>query len=158
VHVRGLIVILLLVVAPPAVFAANVGPRPTVQLSRWHGFDRLDFTVQDRPAILIVPATPAAGRPWIWRTEFFEHEPQVDLALLARGWFVAYVDAKNMYGNAKAMGIFGQFYAHLVVNYGLAKRAVLEGFSRGGLYAVNFAINHPTRVAALSRRARSGHT
>lgn len=129
--------------------AANVGPPSAVQTSKWNGFDRLDFTVGGRPAILVLPASAAPGRPWIWRAEFFGHEPQVDLALLARGWHVAYIDAKNMYGGPKAMGVFGQFYAHLVVQHALAKRVVLEGFSRGGLYAFNFAATHPTRVAAL---------
>jgi pimeloyl-ACP methyl ester carboxylesterase len=97
----------------------------------------------------VVPATAAPGKPWIWRTEFFDHEPPVDLALLTRGWHVAYIDAKNMYGGPKAMALFGQFYAHVVVHAGLSKRVVLEGFSRGGLYAFNFAATHPTRVAAL---------
>jgi pimeloyl-ACP methyl ester carboxylesterase len=59
------------------------------------------------------------------------------------------MDAKNMYGGPKAMALFGQFYAHVVVNYHLAQRVVLEGFSRGGLYAFNFAATHPSRVAAL---------
>jgi pimeloyl-ACP methyl ester carboxylesterase len=149
VDVRHLIVFLLWTAAPAVVPAANVSPPSPVQQSRWNNFDRLDFTLAGRPSILVLPASPAPGRPWIWRTEFFGHEPQVDLALLARGWHVAYIDAKNMYGGPKAMGLFGQFYAHLVVNYRLAQRVVLEGFSRGGLYAFNFAATHPARVAAL---------
>jgi len=117
--------------------------------TEWNGFARIDFTVAGRPCLLVLPAQPAPGRPWIWRTEFFGHEPQADLALLARGWHVAYMDAKNLYGAPKAMAWFGQFYAHLVVQFGLAPRVVLEGFSRGGLYAINFALAHPKRVAAL---------
>ena len=117
--------------------------------SDWNGFTRIDFTVAGRPCLLVLPAQSAPGRPWIWRTEFFGHEPQADLALLAQGWHVAYMDAKNLYGAPKAMAWFGQFYAHLVVQFGLSSRVVLEGFSRGGLYAINFAIAHPKRVAAL---------
>ena len=132
----------------PAAVAAVTGPT-TVTRSTWEGFERLDFTVAGRPCLLVLPKQPAAGRPWIWRTEFFGHEPQTDVALLGRGWHVAYMDAKNMYGGPKAMALFGDFYAHVVVNYQLSARVVLEGFSRGGLYAVNFAATHPTRVAAL---------
>jgi pimeloyl-ACP methyl ester carboxylesterase len=128
---------------------ANVPAAGPAQRSEWNGYQRLDFTLSGRPCILVLPATPAPGRPWIWRTEFFNHEPQADLALLARGWYLAYMDARNMYGGPKAMALFGQFYAHLVVQGGLASRVVLEGFSRGGLYAINFALAHPTRVAAL---------
>lgn len=144
---RGFLLVLLLALAA-AVRAADAPP-PALQLSRWHGFERLDFTVAGRPCILVAPATLAPERPWIWRTEFFDHEPQVDLALLSRGWCVAYMDARDMYGSPKAMALFGEFYAHMVVNFGVAKRVVLEGFSRGGLYAFNFAAAHPTRVAAL---------
>src|SRR4029450_3042828 len=42
-----------------------------------------------------------------------------------------------------------EFTAHLVKELGLARRAVLEGFSRGGLYAVNYAAAHPDHTAAL---------
>lgn len=128
---------------------ADVAVPVAAQSSVWQGYERLDFSVAGRPCLLVRPAKPAAGNPWIWRTEFFGHEPQADLALLARGWHVAYMDAKNMYGAPKAMALFGQFYAHLVVQYSLATRPVLEGFSRGGLYAFNFAAAHPSRVAAL---------
>ena len=148
----------LIVFSVAMVFVAAAGARAetasqndglAIKKSNWNSFERLDFTVADRACLLIVPKQTAPGRPWIWRTEFFGHEPQADLALLARGWHVACMDAKNMYGAPKALALFGQFYAHVVVHYGLAKRVVLEGFSRGGLYAFNFAATHPNRVAAL---------
>jgi len=134
-----------------SVMAANAPTPPPqpAQRSTWRGFERIDFTLASRPCILVVPATPAAGKPWIWRTEFFDHEPQADLALLAHGWHLAYMDAKDMYGGPKAMALFNQFYAHLVVHAGLSRRVVMEGFSRGGLYAFNFAAAHPASVAAL---------
>src|SRR4051794_36914712 len=55
----------------------------------WHGYGRQDFIVANRPCLLIVPAHPAPGNPWIWRTEFFGTNPQADLALLSAGWHVA---------------------------------------------------------------------
>jgi len=144
---------LFLAALAPGLPAAEPAPAPAapagVTRSQWNGFERLDFTVDGRPCLLVFPATPAPGRPWIWRTEFFGHEPQTDLALLARGWHVAYMDAKNLYGGPKAMSLFGSFYAHLVAHYQLSRRTVLEGFSRGGLYAVNFAATHPSSVAGL---------
>jgi pimeloyl-ACP methyl ester carboxylesterase len=126
----------------------RVPPSPA-QRSEWNGFERIDFTLANRPCILVLPHEPAAGRPWIWRMEFFGNEPQADLALLAHGWCLAYMNAQDMYGAPKALALFNQFYAHLVVNAGLSKRVVLEGFSRGGLYAVNFAATHASNIAAL---------
>ncbi len=141
--------LLLAASAVPLSAAAGAEPPPVLQQSQWNGYTRVDFTVAGRPALLVFPAQAAPGKPWIWRTEFFGHEPQADLALLARGWHVAYLEAKNLYGAPRAISLFGQFYAHVVVRFGLAPRVVLEGFSRGGLYAINFALAHPTRVAAL---------
>lgn len=130
-----------------AVAAQPAEPAPRV--SEWNGHRRLDFTVAGRAAILVVPNKPAPGLPWIWRTEFFGEDPQVDIALLARGWCVATVDAQSLYGSPRAMALMGQFYAHIVARYGVSKRVVLEGFGSGALAAFNFAATHPTRVAAL---------
>jgi pimeloyl-ACP methyl ester carboxylesterase len=146
---RLLLFVLLGLTGVDGAMAASSDVPSAVQVSKWNGFDRVDFMIEGRAAILVGPATAAPGRPWIWRMEFFGHQPQVDLALLARGWHVAYIDAKNLYGGPRAMRILGQFYAHVVVNYQFSKRVVLEGFSRGGLYAFNFAATHPSRVAAL---------
>jgi pimeloyl-ACP methyl ester carboxylesterase len=41
------------------------------------------------------------------------------------------------------------FYDHLTQERHLAAKAVLEGFSRGGLFALNWAARHPDRVASL---------
>jgi pimeloyl-ACP methyl ester carboxylesterase len=133
--------------AAPAAAQAPAGP--PARRSQWNGYERIDFTWAGRPCILVLPKEAAAGRPWIWRTEFFDHQPQVDIALLARGWHVAYMDAKDMYGSRKAMALFNELYAHLVIHANLSRRVVMEGFSRGGLYAFNFAVAHPTKVAAL---------
>lgn len=146
---RVFLILILLAGSPIPAVAANVGKLSGVERTRWNGYERLDFTVAGRPCILVLPAVAGPARPWIWRTEFFGHEPQVDLALLERGWHVAYMDAKNMYGAPKAMSLFGDFYRHLVIYHVLSKRVVLEGFSRGGLYAFNFAATHPALVAGL---------
>lgn len=119
------------------------------KVSDWKGFQKLDFRVAERSGFIVKPETPATGNPWIWRTEFFGHEPQADLALLAAGWHVAYFGVSDMYGAPKAIELMGQFHKHVTNEYGLAKRVTLEGFSRGGLYAVNFAAAHPDETAAL---------
>ena len=123
--------------------------RPPGRRSDWNGCDNYEFKVRRRPCLLVVPKIAAAGRPWIWRTEFFDHEPQVDLALLAKGWHIAYMQASDLYGAPKAIGLLKSFHDYLESRCGLASRAVLEGFSRGGLYAFNYAAACPRRVAAL---------
>jgi pimeloyl-ACP methyl ester carboxylesterase len=119
------------------------------KMSQWSGYERLDFTEDGRAALVVRPKAAAPGVPWIWRTEFFGHEPQADIALLGRGFHVAYVDVQNMYGAPVAMKHMEQFYTHVTRAYGLSQKPVLEGFSRGGLFAFNWAALHPDRVAGL---------
>jgi pimeloyl-ACP methyl ester carboxylesterase/lysophospholipase L1-like esterase len=119
------------------------------RISEWNGYERVDLILGGHAALLIRPKSPAAGKPWIWRTEFFGHEPQADVALLGRGWHVAYVDVQNLYGAPPAMRRMDDYYDFLTQSYGLSEKAVLEGFSRGGLFAFNWAALHPGRTAGL---------
>ncbi len=119
------------------------------QISQWNGYEKHDFQVDGRRAFVVLPKTRALGNPWIWRTEFFGHEPQADLELLSRGFAAAYIDMQNMYGSPKAMEVMDQFYDYLVSHYPLSRLCVLEGFSRGGLYAFNWGERNPKKTAAI---------
>jgi pimeloyl-ACP methyl ester carboxylesterase len=130
-------------------FIVNALGAADSKTTSWNGYDQLEFTFEGRPALLVQPKQSAEGNPWIWRTEFFGHEPQGDLALLAAGWHVAYLKVSDMYGAPAAIDAMARFHDHLVKEYGLAQRAVLEGFSRGGLYAVNYAAAHLDHTAGL---------
>jgi len=119
------------------------------KVSQWNGYERLDFPSWGRASILVRPKQAAKGKPWIWRTEFFGHEPQADLALLERGFHVAYVDIQNLYG-APASGLpMIRLHLQLTELHGLSRKPVLEGFSRGGLYAFQWAANQPEYTSAL---------
>lgn len=116
---------------------------------QWNGYEQLDFNVGGRGALLVVPKTPAPGKHWIWRTEFFGIDPQADIALLGEGVYVAYIGVGGLHGAPVALDAMDQFYDHVTKTYGLNPKTVLEGFSRGGLYALNWAIRHPQRVAGI---------
>ena len=115
----------------------------------WQACDCYNFRVADRAALVVVPKDEAPGRPWIWRARFFGHEPQADLALLGKGFHVAYVDVVNLYGGPEAVAIWDQFYELLTAEHGFAKKAALEGFSRGGLIIYNWAAKNPDKVACI---------
>ncbi len=118
-------------------------------VTQWNGFEKREFEVDGRKCLLIVPSKPSDKHPWIWRTEFFGHEPQADLALIRQGWHAAYIDVQNLYGAPKALDAMDRFYDHMTSERGLHKRVVLEGFSRGGLFSLNWAARNPDRVACL---------
>ncbi|ULQ51412.1 right-handed parallel beta-helix repeat-containing protein [Flavihumibacter fluvii] len=117
--------------------------------SVWMGFDRIDFEIAGRNCLLVAPKRAAKNNPWIWRTEFFGHEPQGDSMLLANGYHVAYMDVFNMYGAPVGLDLMDKFYAFLTSEKQLNKKVVLEGFSRGGLFAFNWAARNPSQVACI---------
>lgn len=79
--------------------------------SDYHGYERYDFVVDQCDAIVVVSPRAAAGNPWIWRAEFFDHRPETDLALLSRGFHLAYIQVSNTFGCPDAMAHGGCFIA-----------------------------------------------
>lgn len=115
----------------------------------WNGFEKVNFKVGERDAFVVVPKTVAPGRPWIWRTEFFGHEPQADIALLEHGFHAAYIDLQNLYGGPEAMKAMDAMHEYVTREFQLSPKTVLEGFSRGGLFSLNWAARHPDKVACI---------
>lgn len=121
----------------------------SAQTQTWNGGIRHDFTFEGREAIVVEPVQAAEGNPWIWRPAFFDAFPSVDKALLAKGFHVVYLDVTHEYGNPRAVALGTAFYHLMRQEYALAEKVTLEGFSRGGLYALNWAIANPEKVACL---------
>jgi pimeloyl-ACP methyl ester carboxylesterase len=118
-------------------------------VSDYHGFARHDFEVDGCPAIVVLPPQAAAGRPWVWRAEFFDHEPGADLALIGRGFHLAYIQVGNTFGCPSAMRHWDAFYAELTGRRCLGRKPALEGLSRGGLYCYNWAAANPDKVGCI---------
>ncbi|HIW66468.1 MAG TPA: hypothetical protein H9879_09595 [Candidatus Alistipes intestinipullorum] len=123
-------------------------PFPGVK-SRWNGYDRYDFEYNGRDAIVVVPEKPRPGNPWIWRPAFFGAFPSVDIAMLAEGYHVVYYDLAFLYGSPRSQRLGDEFYGAMLKYYGLSPKVVLEGFSRGGLFAVNWSARNPECIACL---------
>ncbi|MBD0777801.1 alpha-L-fucosidase [Maribacter sp. ANRC-HE7] len=114
----------------------------------FHGFKGHDFTFRDRNSKIVMPKNVAVGRPWVWRARFWGHEPQVDIALLERGFHIVYCDVGEMFGNDKALAIWDGFY-QLLTKAGLSNKSVMEGMSRGGVYIYRWAAKYPERVSGV---------
>lgn len=123
---------------------------PDEHLDMWHGYVRHNFTVDGCAAWVVEPKDAAAGNPWTWCMEFpdaFTERTGV-LHLLERGFHHAYINVGNTFGCPAAVKHFDEFYKVLYAG-GLAKKTVLIGISRGGLYCYNFAAEDPARVACV---------
>lgn len=132
----------------PATVLSQLGI--TSRASDEQGFPRLDFALPGgADCVLVSPHRVAAGRPWIWRARFFGHKPQLDLALLERGFHLVYCNVAGMYGSPAAVRRWELAYELFQGDLGLGDELILEGLSRGGLPVLNFAAAHPDRVAAI---------
>ncbi|MDV6194025.1 GDSL-type esterase/lipase family protein [Bacteroides hominis] len=140
-----------------AIYRQLTGEEPPAHVSqpfpglkgKWKGFDQYTFAYQDREAIVVCPKHAATGNPWIWRPAFFGAFASVDEELLRRGFHVAYYALTHLYGSPRARKSGTDFYWNMVRMYGLSPKVTLEGFSRGGLFAYNWAADHPDKVACI---------
>ncbi len=146
VDMRSAFFLSLCVLAFPLLVPAAEYPGKT---GDFFGFERHDFEQGGRACILVLPKKAANGNPWIWRARFFGHEPQTDVALLEKGFHLAYVDVAGLFGAPEAVRIWDGYYAYLTTEHKLAAKPALEGMSRGGLIIYNWAKANPDKVACV---------
>lgn len=115
----------------------------------WNGYVQHEFTVDGKPVIVVMPKEAAPGRPWVWHGEFFGHKPAPDIALLGKGFHIAYMRLPDMLGSPAAVKHWNACYEELTTKYGLSRKPSLVGLSRGGLYCYNWAIANPDKVSAI---------
>ena len=103
-----------------------------------------EFTFLGHEAIVIIPDNP--NGKWIWKTEFLYAFDQAERALLDDGYTRVYYQISNKYGSYNAVRLMRKFYHYVVKEFALDEKCILFGFSRGGLYAFNFALFYPEYV------------
>lgn len=103
-----------------------------------------EFEFNGYKATIILPENP--NGKWIWKTEFLYAFDQAEKDLFAQGYTRVYYCISNQYGSTKAIRLMHRFHAYICEKYNLQKKAILFGFSRGGLYAFNYALYYPEYV------------
>jgi hypothetical protein len=165
---------LALVLSITAGFAQAGEEAPVFQgsWSEWHdGFARFDYEMDEatlaitpfkapeaekfgvrdpapgkRRCLVIAPKTPAAGHPWSWQGCYWDHQPQTEVALLHRGFHIAYLSAN---ATLKPGREWEAWYAFLMEKCGLSTKPAFVGMSRGGEYAYTWATQHPDAVSCI---------
>lgn len=120
-----------------------------LKCSVWKGYKRYDFDSNGHEGLIIKPEKQAIGNPWVWRAEFFDAFSYVDMALLNNGWHIGYVNYSNMYGCSEAIEGMRSYYNLVICQFGLSIKPSIFGFSRGGLYAFNYAVKHPDTLSSI---------
>ena len=116
--------------------------------SNFHGYACYDFKLEGHDSKIVLPKRANARHDWAWRMEFFGHEPQTDLALLENGFHLVFINTFGLNGSPLAVPAWEKMY-DFATRAGLAPKATLIGFSRGGLYSYNWAVAHPDRVQCI---------
>lgn len=106
-----------------------------------------EFEFNGYQATVIIPENP--NGKWIWKTEFLYAFDQAERALCERGYTRVYYCISNKYGSYNAVRLMHAFHLFVVEKYRLEKQACLFGFSRGGLYAFNYALFYPEYVSKV---------
>ncbi len=115
----------------------------------WNGYPKHDLVIAGKPVTLVAPKQAAPGRPWVWHGEFFGHKPAPDIALLGKGFHIAYMKINDMLGCPDAVKLWNQCHAELTSRYGLSQKPALVGLSRGGLYCYKWAAANPDKVSCI---------
>ena len=109
--------------------------------------DIITTTFKGYPATIIRPDHP--NGKWIWKTEFLFAFDQVERSLVDEGYTRVCYHISNKYGSYRAVRLMHDFYQYFVKEYDLEPKGTMIGFSRGGLYAFNFALYYPEYVEKM---------
>lgn len=105
------------------------------------------FTFQGHEATVLRPDKP--NGKWIWKTEFLYAFDKAEQELLDLGYTRVYYQVSNRYGSYRALRWMHEFHKFVVQEFGLDEKCFLFGFSRGGLYAFNYALFYPEFVEKI---------
>ncbi len=115
----------------------------------WNGYERRVFTFEGKDAFLVLPSKPDAARRWLLKTEYFGAFPDFEIAMLRRGFHLAYVANDTRWHTQEDDHRKARFAAFLHKEHGLSPRCLPVGMSCGGMQAVYFAARYPQCVASL---------
>lgn len=118
------------------------------QESQWNGYRQLEFSLDGRKVLLVLPHE-AKGNNWLLKTEYFGAFPNFELAMLERGWHLAYIENETRWYKESDSEAKAALCDYLSKNFSLSEKCMCVGMSCGGMQAVYFAARHPECVKAL---------
>lgn len=95
---------------------------------------------------VIVPNSPAPGNPWVFRADFVQRDATVDLALLAKGFYI--VTGPVPYDNGPVPAEWDATYKYLT-SYGFSKKVVMEGDGAAAGEVCAWATANPAKVSCI---------
>ena len=120
--------------------------------SDFRGYDRYDRIKTSAGHFSIVcPKKPAPGKPWLWRSLFWEAIKKVsnaDLKLVDEGYHVVLAHG-DVAGHPKGNANISAAYELLTTEYGFSKQCSMSSMSRGTLSLFRWATENPEKVSSI---------
>ncbi len=135
----------LIVLLPDMLFAQ------AVSADTWHGFKKINFTIDTCAAYIVQPKEAVKGNPWLWRSYSPDFHTEIDSILLTRGFHIAFlnINSKELYGQPSLMLLWEKFYNYLVKEKHFSIAPALEGAVRGSLCEFAWAKLHPDKLSCI---------
>ena len=119
------------------------------EIREYDSFTEEVFRFASHTGHVIYPENFGKKCKWIWRTEFLGAFDYLDLKMLKSGYALVYYGVSDMYGCPESIKLMKNFRDYIVEKLDLFPECILEGFSRGGLYACNYAYDYPEDASLL---------
>ncbi len=119
------------------------------KISEWHGYRRIDFNFEGRPAWLVCPDQPLEEGKWLYKTEYFSAFPAFQDLMLGRGYYLAHLQNICRWSPQEDRMARPRFCRFISEEFGLHPKCVPIGMSCGGMQAVYLGAEAPECVAAL---------
>jgi hypothetical protein len=96
---------------------------------------------------VIVPKTPAPGKPWVFRSDFVNRDAVVDQALLEKGFYIV-TGAVPYNSDGPVLVQWDTIYKYLT-DHGFSKKPVMEGCGGAAGEAYAWAIENSDKVSCI---------
>ncbi|HRE84594.1 MAG TPA: prolyl oligopeptidase family serine peptidase [Opitutaceae bacterium] len=104
-----------------------------------------------------VPTTVTEGgtRPWVWYAPTLPGLPDKEERVMFEQWTqtgiaIAGIDVGESFGSPRGRAGFTALYKEMTEKRGYSQRPIFLARSRGGLMALNWAVENPEKVAAIA--------
>ncbi|MDA7920637.1 sulfatase-like hydrolase/transferase [Verrucomicrobiales bacterium] len=118
----------------------------------FRGYDRYDRVKTASGHMSVVcPKKAAPGKPWLWRSLFWEAVPKfsnADLQLVEQGYHVVLAHG-NVHGHPSGNANIDAAYELLTTEYDFSKKCSMASMSRGTLSLFTWASLNPEKVSCI---------